>query len=155
MQISFAVTAKLISAFVFVSRVAQFLYFLNPKFPVPSRLLCLYSPVYVGPVRKPHCLFSHEATQFCLNIMIYSMKFLILLFPIFHLPTNICVLRKSESQTITKTCPCNVYPHIYIFIAIALDESIFLDVLHFPTKNIKSRDLEATPMGGVTSKLIQ
>ena len=36
-----------------------------------------------------------------------------------------------------------------------LDESIFLDVLHFPMKNIKSRDLEATPMGGATSKPIQ
>ena len=42
--------------------------------------------------------------------------------------------------------------NIYIFIAIALDESIFLDVLHFPMKNIKPRDLEATPMGGATSK---
>ena len=39
-----------------------------------------------------------------------------------------------------------------IFIAIALDESIFLDLLHFPMKNIKSRDLEATPMGGATSQ---
>ena len=45
--------------------------------------------------------------------------------------------------------------NIYIFIAIALDESIFLDVLHFPMKNIKSRDLEATPMGAATSKPIQ
>ena len=42
--------------------------------------------------------------------------------------------------------------NIYIFIAIALDESIFLDVLHFPMKNIKSRDLEATPMGGAMSE---
>ena len=42
--------------------------------------------------------------------------------------------------------------YIYIFIAITLDESIFLDVLHFPMKSIKSRDLEATPMGGATSK---
>ena len=48
-----------------------------------------------------------------------------------------------------------VIVYIYIFIAIALDESIFLDVLHFPMKNIKSRDLEATPMGGATSKPIQ
>ena len=31
-QISFAVTAKLISAFVFATRVVQSLYFLNPKF---------------------------------------------------------------------------------------------------------------------------
>ena len=36
--------------------------------------------------------------------------------------------------------------------AIPLDESIFLDVLHFPMKNIKSCDLEATPMGGARSK---
>ena len=39
--------------------------------------------------------------------------------------------------------------YIYIFIAIALDENSFLDVLHF---FIKSRDLEATPMDGATSK---
>ena len=45
--------------------------------------------------------------------------------------------------------------NIYIFIAIALDESIFFDVLHFPMKNIKSRDLEATPMGGATSNHVQ
>ena len=44
--------------------------------------------------------------------------------------------------------------NIYIFIAIAPDESIFLDVLHFPMKSIMSRGLEATPMGGLTSKLI-
>ena len=42
--------------------------------------------------------------------------------------------------------------NIYISIAIALDESIFLDVLNFQMKNIKSRVLEATPMGGATSK---
>ena len=45
--------------------------------------------------------------------------------------------------------------NIYIFIAIALDESIFLDVLHFPMKNIMSRDLEAMPLGEATSKPIQ
>ena len=49
----------------------------------------------------------------------------------------------------------NVTHYIYIFIAIARDESIFLDVLHFPMKNITSRDLEATPIGGATSKPIQ
>ena len=49
---------------------------------------------------------------------------------------------KSEFQSL----------NIYIFFAVTLDESIFLDVLHFPMKNIKSRDLEATPMGGATSK---
>ena len=42
--------------------------------------------------------------------------------------------------------------NIYIFIPITLDESIFLDVFHFPMKNIKSCDLEITHMGGATSK---
>ena len=51
-QISFAVTAKLISAFVFASRIVQSLYFLNTKFQASSYLLWLYSPVCVGPGRK-------------------------------------------------------------------------------------------------------
>ena len=59
-QISFEVTAKLISAFVFAKRIVHFLYFLNPKFQASSQLLCLYISVCVGPVRKPQCWFSHE-----------------------------------------------------------------------------------------------
>ena len=34
---------------------------LNSK--ASSLLLCLYSPVCVGPVRKPHCWISHEVAQ--------------------------------------------------------------------------------------------
>ena len=52
-QISFAVTAKLISAFVFATRIVQSLYFLNPKFQAPSYLLLLCSLVCVRPGRKP------------------------------------------------------------------------------------------------------
>ena len=52
-QISFAVTAKLISTFVFATQTVQSLYFLNPKFHASRHLLWLYSPVYVGPGRKP------------------------------------------------------------------------------------------------------
>ena len=52
-QISFAVTAKLISAFVFAIGIVQFLYYLNPKFQASSHILWLYSPVCVGPGRKP------------------------------------------------------------------------------------------------------
>ena len=43
----------LISAFVFVTRMVQSLYFLNPKFQASSPLQWLYSPVCVGPGRKP------------------------------------------------------------------------------------------------------
>ena len=52
-QISFAVTTKLISAFVFATWIEQSLYFLNPKFQASSHLLWLYSPVCVRPGRKP------------------------------------------------------------------------------------------------------
>ena len=51
-QISFAVTAKLISAFVFATRIVYFLFFLYTKFQASSLLLRLYSPVCVGPGRK-------------------------------------------------------------------------------------------------------
>ena len=57
------VTAKLISAFVFATRIVLSLFFLNPKFQASSSFLCLYRSLCVGPVRKPHCWFSHEATH--------------------------------------------------------------------------------------------
>ena len=60
-----AVTAKLISAFVFATWIVQFLYFLNPNFPVSSHLLCLYRSVYIRPARSPHCWFFHEVAQLC------------------------------------------------------------------------------------------
>ena len=62
MKNGYAVTAKQISAFVFTTRIVQSLFFLIPKFPVSSHLLCLYSWVCVRPVQKPHW-FSHEAAQ--------------------------------------------------------------------------------------------
>ena len=37
--------------------------YLNPKFQASNFLLCLYRPVFVGPVLKQHCWFSHEVTQ--------------------------------------------------------------------------------------------
>ena len=50
-------------AFVFATRIVHFLFISNPKFQASSLLLCLYSLVCVGPVRKPHCWFSHEAAH--------------------------------------------------------------------------------------------
>ena len=51
-KISFAVTAKLISAFVFDTWTVHLLS-LNLKFQVSSYFLRLYRPVCVGPGRKP------------------------------------------------------------------------------------------------------
>ena len=75
-QISFAVTVKLISAYVFATRIVQFVYFMKSKFPVSNDLLCMYSSVCDEPVRKPHCWFSHEAAHadldlFCLPFITY------------------------------------------------------------------------------------
>ena len=36
---------------------------LKSEFQASSSFLCLYRPVCVGPVRKPHCWFPHEAAQ--------------------------------------------------------------------------------------------
>ena len=55
--------AKLISAFVFATRIVQFLFYVNPKFQASRSFLCLYRLVCVGPVRKPQCWFSHEAAH--------------------------------------------------------------------------------------------
>ena len=52
-DLSFAVTAKLISAFVFATRIVHSLYFLNLKFQASSHLLWLCRLVCVGPDRKP------------------------------------------------------------------------------------------------------
>ena len=64
-QISFVVTAKRISAFVFATRIVQSLYFLNPKFQASSHLLWLYSLVCIGPGRKPRRpIFSQRGTTY-------------------------------------------------------------------------------------------
>ena len=51
--ISFAVTTKLISTFVFATQIVQSLYCLNTKFQASRHVLWLYSLVCIGPGRKP------------------------------------------------------------------------------------------------------
>ena len=62
-QISFVVTVKLISAFVFATWIAPFFFFLNPNFQASSLLQRLCMLVCVGPVQKPHCRFSYEVAH--------------------------------------------------------------------------------------------
>ena len=50
-------------AFVFATRIVQFLLYLTLKFQASSSFLCVYRPVCVGPVRKPHCWFFHEVAH--------------------------------------------------------------------------------------------
>ena len=65
-----AVTAKLISAFVFAIQIVQSLYFLNQKFQVSSDLLLLlYSPVCVGPGLKPRRPVFSQRGSFARGIL--------------------------------------------------------------------------------------
>ena len=68
-QISFTVTAKLISAIVFATYIGRSLFFLNPKFHASSHRLYLYSLVCVGPGRKSECWFSHDAAHICIAML--------------------------------------------------------------------------------------
>ena len=96
-QIIFAVTVKLISAFVFATLIVCFIYFLNPKFPVTSHLLCLYSSV---------CLTCLEITLFhdaacALNLREGTL----------HKQTEALWLSgrvPDKGYHISKTCPCNI-----------------------------------------------
>ena len=63
----------LISTFVFATRIVHFLFFLNPKFPASSHLLCLCSLVCVEPVQKSFCWFSHDTAPI-INMMILWLK---------------------------------------------------------------------------------
>ena len=51
-QINSAVTAQLISAFVFATQLVQSLYLPNPKIQASGRLLLLYSPLCIRPGQK-------------------------------------------------------------------------------------------------------
>ena len=60
---AYAKTKTQISAFVFASWIVQFLFHLNLKFQATSHLLWLYSPVCVGPGRKPgRPVFSQQGS---------------------------------------------------------------------------------------------
>ena len=85
-QISFAVTAKLISAFVFATHIVLFLFFLNTKFQASSHTLWLHRPVCVGPGRKHRRpVFSRLATtttdrktdslRSCYLLLVLNLKF--------------------------------------------------------------------------------
>ena len=62
-QISCAVTAQLISAFVFATQIVQSLFFLNPKFK-PLAIFCSCTVRFVSDlVGNPEYRFSHNEAQ--------------------------------------------------------------------------------------------
>ena len=68
-QVSFAVTAKLISAFVFATRIVQSLYFLNPNFKLLT-ISCGCTARFVSDlVENPEDWFSHNEAHFAYYIV--------------------------------------------------------------------------------------
>ena len=65
-----AVTAQLISAFVFAIRIILFLFCIYPMFQASSFMLSLYSLVCVRPGRNPNCWFSHAQAHFYFLIVV-------------------------------------------------------------------------------------
>ena len=79
---------KLISAFVFATRLVQSLFYLNLKFQASSHLLWFFGPVCVGPGRKPgRQVFSRRGsysgilllhTIYYIQVQTYCIQFLYL-----------------------------------------------------------------------------
>ena len=95
------------NTFVFATWIVQCNFFLNPKFPVSSHL-CMYSSVFVGPIRKPHCWFSHVAAISKLAEhppILYRNKQNIFSLRCIHTSTESLGLQKNKNQTQThKQC---------------------------------------------------
>ena len=107
-QISFAVTAKLISAFVFATQLVQSLYFLNPKFQASSHRPWLYSPVCVGPGRKPRRpVFSQRGSFKCnANVMFELPKEMLMMSFVYSLRPKmifiyICIIIHSNKTAVS------------------------------------------------------
>ena len=99
-QISCAVTAKLINAFVFATRILQSLYFLNPKFQAFSHLVWLYSLVCVGPGRKPRRpVFSQRGSSESIDVFRTSLV-AIFLVPLFRHFVNVTGHKTTSQQSI-------------------------------------------------------
>ena len=99
-----------ISAFVFATRIVQFLFYLNPKFQASSSFLLLCRPVCVRPVGKPHCWFSHETAH---------LMFIFFLVQVYIFDTNRVIqtqaLKDIKLRKLVKQNVCNVgfRPKIY------------------------------------------
>ena len=78
------------------------LFFLNPKFQASSFFLCSYRPVCVGPVRKPHCWFSHEVAHLFTAFVIHV--------PLLKVWQENTQIRPLCSETGFSLCDCQYRP---------------------------------------------
>ena len=116
-QISCAVTAQLISAFVFATWIVQSLYFLNPKFRASSHLLWFPSPVYVGPGRKPRrpVFWRRGSIKESRSVCIIYLQQSVLSFPEQSKMTFICVsIVHQDNISVWYIPPCPILQGVYI-----------------------------------------
>ena len=111
-QISFAVTAKLISAFVFATWIVQSLYFLNTKFQASSHLQWLHSLVCVRPGQNPHCWFSRVTAHLISTLVFCYLDSFFLAKISKHKLSNVmrksafCQLENKEADQLRSICNC-------------------------------------------------
>ena len=113
-QISCAVTAQLISAFVFTTWIVLSLFFLNPKFQFSSLILCLYSSFCVGLGQKPKAHSSFYkflmnmsfivCMRVCLCLNMYTCMHLCLIACVcVHYFYMCCIMKKKRNFDNAKT----------------------------------------------------
>ena len=109
---AFTVTAKLISAFVFTTRIVQFLFYLNLKFQVTSHLLWLYSLVCVRPGWKPRRpVFSQRGSYVVEYIWLKIQKTSFLLMRlklnshVYYTPRKLCLWEGILFSRCPSVCP--------------------------------------------------
>ena len=99
-QIICAVTAQLISAFVFATQLVEFLFYLNPKFQASSLLLCLYRQICVGPGWK-------------YRILVVSCK------------DSFLARLHEVHRAIVVTLVVRVYGYVYAYVRVTLSVKVF------------------------------
>ena len=164
-----AVTAQLISAFVFATRIVQFLFFLNPKFQASIHflhVLCLCSSVCVGPDRKPYGWFSRDAAHFFCHYLSSEVAN-DLLSPVFasqisHLDRRICYyMSKSLKSFNDLTTRTNRFMHspnfllVFIICGILFDDKFKYQSLWFKQINASLQILTLIRLAVVTETKMQ
>ena len=104
-----AVTAKLISTFVFATWIVHSLFFLNPKFQASNHLLWLHSLVCVGPGWKPRRpVFSHRGSK---NV---PLMLPVLNFQASSLPMSIIIVGVGGAEFDCELFPFSMLPYFWL-----------------------------------------
>ena len=102
----------------FCYHVLQFLFFLSPKFPASSHLMCLYRPVCVGPGWKPNCWFSHAQA----HILLLRLGYFIFTC---HPPTHTHCSNQQREETVKVTYICILVKMLFTEAGLFMSAALF------------------------------